>query len=44
MVAERAKAESEDREEELKAERIMEEFKDQEKQVELKYSRGESQH
>ena len=33
MVADRAKAESEDREEELDAERIMEEFEDQEEQV-----------
>ena len=40
MVAERAKAESEDREEELKAERIMEEFLDQEKQVAFRIFKG----
>ena len=33
MVAERVKAESEDHEEELEAERIMEEFTEQEDQV-----------
>ena len=40
MVAERTKAESEDREEELEAERIMEEFMDQEKQVASKIFKG----